>query len=89
MVRSAALLLLAALPAAAAFLPLAAPGRLGVARAPMRGVSAPRPVARCARRAEQGSVQLRADATDGLMDKIDAEAFEILLQVPSWDGGWF
>jgi len=79
------LLFLAALPAAAAFLPMAAPGRLGVHA--MRGVSArsmlgaPRPMVRSARRAAQGCVALRADASDGLLDKIDAGEFELLLMV--------
>ena len=79
MMRPAVLLLLAALPMAAAFLPMAAPGRLGLRS--MRGVSAPRPVARCARRAAQGCVQLRANAGDGMLDKIDAGEFELLLMV--------
>jgi hypothetical protein len=81
MVRAAVMLLLAAFPAASAFLPLITPGRFAPPLARNSGVSALRSPVRHARGVARGAVQLRAAGDDGLLEKIDAEAFEILLQV--------
>jgi len=81
MVRAAVMLLLAAFPAASAFLPLVTPGRFAPPLARNSGVSALRSPVRHARGLARGAVQLRAAGDDGLLEKIDAEAFEVLLQV--------